>query len=550
MPRPSSGPIRAGHPAVRYAVPAAAAAAVALGLSLGTDCTMAVAAADSAGAGADSASAQGPAAPRGREAAGRSRVPRAAAAVSGRADRRAGPVVRPRIATPPLAATSGTDIRPPAAAVDGPDPDVRPAPMVAARTALGSATSPALGANGLLSQFKTFFGGGSLLVRRSLFNKPPTVNPVQLTGQSGGPITGTIGAVDPDGDALTYKITASPSFGTATVGQDGRYTYTPGTDFAGNDTFAVVASDTGFHINLLGVRRPSGTTASVSVTQGKAAPQLRFQFVYRSGSQLWSPEARGALEAAAARLASYFVVTSPVTVTYEVTGQYAPLSLTLASAGSDFADPQAAGFLKTVVQKKIQTGVDANGPAADGTITWNFGQSWAFADPAVGNQFDFQATAMHELLHTFGFLSNTVQPGANRDTAWTVFDSYIVNSAGAKVITGDFKWNTAYNPNLTGDNGGLYFSGPNAVAVNRGKVSLYTPRQWVPGSSVSHLNDFAFYGPNDQMMNAKSMTGQGIRKLSAVELAILRDIGYQVTGGSPALAFLGLVFTRRARRRD
>lgn len=555
MPRPFIGQMRAGHPAARYAAPVAAA--VALGLSLGTPYTVAVAAADSAGrAEADTSPAPRTTAPLGRKAADRGRTggvqtPKAAAAVPGPAHRRAGPVVRPRATAPRPATRPLQSLAAPAAAPDVAAVATAPAAaMAAVRSPVAAVTSSAVGGGGLLAQFKAFFGGGALLLRRSLFNKPPTVNPVQLTGQSGGPITGTIGAVDPEGDALTYKVTADPSFGTVTVGQDGSYSYSPGTSFVGTDNFVVTASDSGLHINLFAVRRSAGTIASVSVTQGQAAPQLRFQFNYGSGAQFWSPEARSALESAAAKLASYFVVTAPVTLTFDVTGQFSPLSPTLASAGSDFADPRAAGFMKTIVQNKIQTGSDGNGSAADGTISWNFGSPWTFGNTVSTGKLDFQGTAMHELLHTFGFLSNVTQPGTNSGTTWTLFDSFVVDSAGNKAISGNYKWDSSYNPNLIGRDGGLYFNGPNAVAANRGPVSLYTPNPWESGSSLSHLNDMVFFGSNDQMMNAKASAGSGIRTLSAVELGILRDIGYNVVGGTPSLMLVGLVFPRGKRRKD
>lgn len=597
MPRLSPhGSLRPGSPASHAAQ--LGAVAVALGMSLGVPGTLAVAAADTGAADASAAAEQArpdsrPSGSAPRSAAKSPRLPGPAAsrthrataaptaAAAGKARNRPGPADRalrpapaavaarlgaiaaPMSPTPSQAAVPATTPDPQRSAVAGPTAAVpaaapvtesvaaAPSSMATARVPAGP-TSSALGLGGFFAKFRALFDGGGLLLRRSLFNKPPTVNPVQLTGQSSGPITGTIGAVDPDGDAIVYKVTGNPSYGSVTVGQDGSYTYTPGTAFAGSDTFVVTATDSGFHINLLSSRGSSGTPATVSVRQGQSssAPALRFQFNYGSGAQFWSTEARSALELAAARLASYFVVSSPVTITYDVTGQFSPLSPTLASAGSDFANPQAAGFLQTVVQNKIQTGVDANGSAADGTITWNFGPSWAFGNTATGAQYDFQSTAMHELLHTFGFLSNVAQPGANIGQTWTVFDSFMVDSVGNRPISSDYNWIKSYNQNLTGGNGGLYFNGPNAVAANRGLVSLYTPSPWESGSSVSHLNDGVFTGAKDAMMTSSSNMGLGIRTLSAVELGVLKDLGFRVTDPSPALMFLGLVFLRRTRRAD
>jgi len=127
-----------------------------------------------------------------------------------------------------------------------------------------------------------------------------------------------------------------------------------------------------------------------------------------------------------------------------------------------------------------------------------------------------------------GFLSYVDAPGYNTGTSWTVFDSFLVNSDGTKLIGSDFIWNSANDPNLTGVNLGVFFGGPTAVAAYGQLVPLYTPSPWSSGSSLSHLNDRVFAGGNRKLMNAQVASGQGVRVLSPVELGILADIGYTV----------------------
>lgn len=376
----------------------------------------------------------------------------------------------------------------------------------------------------LLGSFQSLFSGFGLVVRRNFFNQAPTVNPVQLSGQSGGLITGSVGAIDPEQDSITYQVTQAPQFGSVVVASDGSFTYTPGNDFIGTDSFNVAASDGGRHLNLLDLRRPASTEAFIQVSQGAGQPVLTFNFVYGSGSQYWTTEARNALQSAAMNLSSYFVVSAPVTLTFDVTGNKSILSSTLATAGSDLVS-DGAGFFNTVVQEKVLTGVDANGSAADGEIDWNFGQPWAFG--SVGpNQYDFTSTVTHELVHTFGFLSNVGKAGSNTGQNWTTFDSFVVTANGSTPFNSDFTWNTDYNSYLTSH---LYFGGPNAEAVYGGPVPLYTPSPWQSGSSMSHLNDNSFYGINEKLMNANVSPGRGVSTLSPVELAILEDLGYTVT---------------------
>jgi len=408
-----------------------------------------------------------------------------------------------------------------------------------ATAAVGALVTPFIGAattsandllSALLSPFQGFVEGIALLVRRTFFNQAPSLSPVQITGQSQGLITGNLGTVDPEADQIVYTLTSAPQHGSVEIASDGSYTFTPGQDFTGTDNFTVAAADTGFHINLLNLFRPASTSANVAVRQGAAAAAslLQFQFLYGSGSQYWSPAARSSLEAAAGAIASHIVVNSPVIVTFDVTADYSLLSSTLATAGSDFisADP---GFLPTVVQNKILTGVDSNGSAADGDITWNFAQPWATGNSAAYGQYDLQSVAMHELLHTVGFLSYLDAPGANGGTSWTVFDSFLVNLSGTKLIGSDFTWNTAYDANLTGGSSGVFFGGSHAVAAYGGRVPLYTPSPWASGSSLSHLNDRVFAGGNRKLMNAQVASGLGIRVISATELGILADLGYTVT---------------------
>lgn len=93
--------------------------------------------------------------------------------------------------------------------------------------------------------------GALLLARRTLFNQAPTATPVQLTTTSEGQILGSIGGRDPEGDAVTYSVVSGPQFGTVAVAPDGNYTYTPGVNYAGSDSFTVQIACDGEGFNLL-----------------------------------------------------------------------------------------------------------------------------------------------------------------------------------------------------------------------------------------------------------------------------------------------------------
>ncbi|SEG42957.1 Ig-like domain-containing protein [Paenibacillus sp. UNC499MF] len=74
-------------------------------------------------------------------------------------------------------------------------------------------------------------------------NDSPVANDVSDRTAEDTPTNGQITAADPDGDPLTYSLAAPPANGTAVVGPDGSYTYTPAPDFNGTDSFTVLVSD-------------------------------------------------------------------------------------------------------------------------------------------------------------------------------------------------------------------------------------------------------------------------------------------------------------------
>ncbi|WP_285031330.1 hypothetical protein [Mycolicibacterium sp. lyk4-40-TYG-92] len=106
-------------------------------------------------------------------------------------------------------------------------------------------------------------------VRRNVFNQAPTIayNPT-TTVQTGQTVTGNLGATDPEGDALTYKVTQGPKYGTLTIDQaTGNFTYTPNDinyTAVQTDSFSVSVTDGKF--NLLGLFSPHSTNAGIGVS--------------------------------------------------------------------------------------------------------------------------------------------------------------------------------------------------------------------------------------------------------------------------------------------
>nr|WP_260619666.1 retention module-containing protein [Pseudomonas sp. B11D7D] len=76
-------------------------------------------------------------------------------------------------------------------------------------------------------------------------NDAPVSGPQSLTTDEDTAIDGTINATDVDGDSLSYSIASGdePKHGTVTLRADGTFTYVPGKDYNGQDSFTVTIDD-------------------------------------------------------------------------------------------------------------------------------------------------------------------------------------------------------------------------------------------------------------------------------------------------------------------
>jgi len=98
------------------------------------------------------------------------------------------------------------------------------------------------------------------------------------------------------------------------------------------------------------------------------------------------------------------------------------------------------------------------------------------------------------------------------------------------------RWDALFDDNVTGGkDDGLYFIGQNAVEAFGGPVPLFSPEKYNPGSSVYHLADYHFNNKTDpdntsyvKLMNAGGTVGEENLPLSAVEIGMLKDLGYRM----------------------
>ena len=261
---------------------------------------------------------------------------------------------------------------------------------------------------------------------------------------------------------------------------------------------------------------------------------------------------RGALESAGSYLSS-FLTSYNATILLDVNGAEQGTK-TLASASSSFnsAYPGIGFSDNGDVMSKILGGNSAD-PAsskADGSVNWNFNHLWELGNDFQAGEFDFFSTAVHEITHALGFSSGINENGsdawgnsAGSAGVWTSFDTFLTDSNGVDIIDktsfelDETVWNAAKSSQdvagSTSCDKGLRFNGANAVAANGGEsIELYAPQTWEAGSSGSHLDDHCYKGAN--FMEAASDTGLGKRDFTAIEIGMMRDIGYTQFGISTA----------------
>ncbi|GMG76919.1 hypothetical protein ShirakiTB12_53880 [Priestia megaterium] len=97
------------------------------------------------------------------------------------------------------------------------------------------------------------------VVTQGPIEQAPIVANQALSTTEQQPVTGSIAAIDPQGEALTYTLLGGPVNGILILNPDGTFTYTPNPGFIGTDPFTVsVQNETGLN---------AATTVQITVTQ-------------------------------------------------------------------------------------------------------------------------------------------------------------------------------------------------------------------------------------------------------------------------------------------
>ena len=137
-----------------------------------------------------------------------------------------------------------------------------------------------------VSDGKGGFATGTVALSVAGINDGPVAVAGTASGDEDTAIVGQLVASDADGDTLSFTVApnGAPAHGSVVIGLDGTYTYTPGANYFGSDTFSYTVSDgnggTSTATITVGIASvndaPSGETATIqagedSVTTGQLA---------------------------------------------------------------------------------------------------------------------------------------------------------------------------------------------------------------------------------------------------------------------------------------
>jgi hypothetical protein len=146
------------------------------------------------------------------------------------------------------------------------------------------------------------------------------------------------------------------------------------------------------------------------------------------------------------------------------------------------------------------------------------------------DKFDLITVVLHEMCHGLGF-NDTMN--SNDTIGWYglnsipgIFDTFIENSGGRKLIDNYYfnNYSVELYSQLTSDQ--IYFNGPLlSNFTSGGRAKLYAPSKWASGSSISHLNESGTLQVN-ALMTPYIDKGEAIHDPGKLTMSILGDIGW------------------------
>ena len=216
-----------------------------------------------------------------------------------------------------------------------------------------------------------------------------------------------------------------------------------------------------------------------------------------------------------------------VNITWARSSNYGVLAA--ASSVSNFVFPEAPDrtlyYPSALANSIAGRDLDRSKPEMEITITstapWYLGTD----GKCPSNLYDLQSVILHEMAHGLGFISGSYYDtfsGAARVDQPTPFDAFAQLPDGRRL-------SDMPSPSLeTGKalTTSLVWSGENAIKANNNvKPKLFTPAEYEPGSSVSHLDEDTFRNsPQDAVMTPELEQGEVFHLPGPLLLAMFEDM--------------------------
>lgn len=312
--------------------------------------------------------------------------------------------------------------------------------------------------------------------QRSFSTGTPPANhaPVAQDGAASGSedvtIAGQVAATDADGNALTYSLVTGPAHGTITFNADGSYTYTPGTDYNGADSFTFRASDGITNSNVASVAL---AIAAVNDAPVLAAPisdattdeDAAFSFTLPGGT--FTDVDGDALTLSASGLPSWLSF-DPATRTFSGTpanGDVGTFNVTVTASDGDFSASDVFAITVANSNDAPTVAVAIVDQAATQNAAFTFAlPAGTFADADAGDSLTLSTSALPAWL-SFDPASRTFSgtPGAG-DTGLVAVTVTATDRAGA-AVSDTFQINVA-----SGGTPPILGTGGNNVLVGTGNA--------------------------------------------------------------------------------
>ncbi len=250
----------------------------------------------------------------------------------------------------------------------------------------------------------------------------------------------------------------------------------------------------------------------------------------------FTPEAMNAFQYAVDIWAT--VVSSPVPVTVDANFQALNgNALGFAGATNSFRNfsgaPQNNVFYPTALANSL-AGTELNPSSANIFCTFNSNVNWYYGTDGntPSGQYDFVTVVLHELAHGLGFFGSVQQVEGSFTYGFLnspfIYDTFVSDAAGQTLTAIPSSDSEAIAELVT--SGNLLWTGDFGVGAGApSPVSLFSPGNYQPGSSLSHLNESSFpAGSPNSLMTPFLNIGEAIHSPGPIVEGMFKDMGWTI----------------------